>query len=274
MADPFTRAYVLVRPTYHPTGYQRLPIDETAITYLINLLTFVKQRIGSVADAKELVAALKRELPDGVATMLILDVVVPHHKEKIEVVVRAVYAALLDEMLEACDRETHLSEGSIITCLGVNMALRIHSDSSILFADVLPPDALCNIRPYLPDRINKMRRPHYKYADTEATLKAAFPGRTVTGEAGIVSVSVVNYLQLLFAGTTLEKYEAWLDSLPGTLTDTNSDVVLYEKVMAVIVAGLKHWAPTGPLTYNHLVYAITQNPIHDLTPYLRTMEVE
>ncbi|CAH6418769.1 Hypothetical protein POVN_LOCUS490 [uncultured virus] len=287
MVDPFTKEGVLrllelaADEAGLPEGYA---IADDAVTYCINLLTMMKAKYNALTgtdDEKfeqfDVFQAYAAYHNFGPSVKTIADA---------EAKLQAAFRYILLDLLEDTVTTAYERDEERVTCFLINLTLS--EGESKAFAGLIPPPPLCAHRkdsdyPGYEEQLRlgpTSRRFLWTHVDTATItnyLDRAFPERLMDLDVVIVCRYVVEHIYLIFMSVPDERCNAWLDSIPTEKLPevTSLSERIFNKVMQLIVIGLKQWLqPSDTITYNHLVYAVMQNPVYDLTPYLRVMHVE
>lgn len=256
----------------------------TTVPYIQNLLRLVEQRMDAVAGTLEekiqtvIGGELARHASVEIRRFLhrFENQLSPADVEK--GATWAVYEYLAAEILELAGNATRDRKRVRMHTWHVNLAIYKDAELRKLFLDVLPPAPLIDtLTPNIglegyKKRTGSVYKPLTKKRLND-DLAAALGNRDIQHEVYEMAHSTVYYLLVLFGQTSDEQFAAWLDSLPNKDATDNLNERGYRLILGLIVAGLLHFAPTGTVTYEHLVYAVTQNPYYDLVPYLNAVQL-
>ena len=104
----------------------------------------------------------------------------------------------------------------------------------------------------------------------EKDVTTTLAGRKYNRRFLEVLTQIVDHFIIKFYDMDPAVVATWLDELP--VRDESPDLWtrFYREVLGLILGGVLYYAqdPKQPLTYEHLVYAVLQNPYYDLKPYL------
>ncbi|CAH6418691.1 Hypothetical protein POVN_LOCUS410 [uncultured virus] len=161
----------------------------------------------------------------------------------------------------------------LIGCYDINRGL-YNSDLAVIFADVLPPPQLCGWGWITTFNIKNKHEYRIPTVFVDNSFKELLPHLQKGPHVQKICYHIVEHLIKLFAAVPDERFEAWLDTLPGTNADTNLNMRCKQKVIILLTEGIEVYKPTTTITYEHLVYAVVANPKYDLSPYLRSLALE
>lgn len=231
-----------IQKSVHPS----LNITSSATAYILDLLRTVEQQLARVdcTNYEELEQVLPRELAEHAARSM-QDVVQPLY---------SVLEYLAAEILDLAGTAALDSKRTNITMFHVNYAVNKDHELRTLFKSSIPPPCLCKF-------------PSGRYKVTLKDVKLALGNTECRTMVERLVLGIVQTVIVFFTNKDRECTE-WLKSIDIPSNSTVVHKILCDKVVGIVLVGIKKHCKEEPVEYEHLVKAVMDNSMYNLLPLL------
>lgn len=280
--DPFdAKDIALIGKQVH----RSMILDPLAIVYVINLLTIVGSNIRGTSTSS-IITNMHAVVGNDMDDCMIDEITKAageytnsddddRNPKLVALTFNMVHTYIAKELLEVAGNNANDNRRNIIECWDIDMAVFTNPSLRGMFKHLVPPVCIV-VGTTLPAptkskllQVGATNMNVFTKAMIANDIQSYIPGVQVSPRAVDALYNAVLHIVRHFLQSDASHFATWLKTLPIEFVDTNLVLVCYRKLLGIIVAEICKVYSGMDLTYNVVVYAITNNTFYDLGVYLQ-----